>query len=171
MGATEDLRRFITDVPDFPRPGVLFRDIGPLLRYRFDETVAQLGALFSPDEWQAIDAVAGIEARGFALAGALAQRHGKGFVPVRKAGKLPGKTARLSYGLEYGEAVIEMHYGSGRILLVDDVLATGGTLQGAAELAAITGYEVAGLGVLLNLSYLNDFSWRDMQARAVLTYE
>ena len=122
-----DIRTHIAEVPDFPKPGILFRDIMPLLRRHFGATIAALGACLSDDEWASIDAVAGIESRGFVLASALADRFGKGFVPVRKAGKLPPPVVDRSYQLEYGSDRLEMQRGAGRLLLVDDVLATGGT--------------------------------------------
>jgi adenine phosphoribosyltransferase len=161
----------IRDVPDFPKPGILFRDISPLLRERFAETVAALDALLDHAEWQGIDAVAGIESRGFILGAALAARRGKGFVLVRKKGKLPPPVVDVPYALEYGTGMLEMQPGRGRLLLVDDVLATGGTLTAAAELCRLAGYEVAALGVLVDLQLVRDYRWRDLPARAALRYD
>ena len=165
-----DLKRLIWDVPDFPKPGILFRDISPLLRSHFAETVEAVGGLFSPAESREVDAGAGIESRGFILAAAMAVRRGKGFVPIRKQGKLPPPVVDVPYALEYGTGVLEMQRGEGRLLIVDDVLATGGTLAASATLARIAGYDVAGLGVLIDLKLIHCFAWEGMGARAVITY-
>jgi adenine phosphoribosyltransferase len=146
-----DLKRYIRDVPDFPQPGILFRDITPVLRHRFDAVIDAMSGLLDTQQWQVIDALAGIESRGFILAAALALRHGKGFVPVRKQGKLPPPVVSAPYDLEYGTGVLEMQPGAGRLVLVDDVLATGGTLRAAAELCASAGYEIAHRMVLIDL--------------------
>ena len=103
-----DLKSYIRDVADFPRRGILFRDISPLLRQAFGETIDALSALLDADEWSQVEAIAGVESRGFILASALALRHGKGFVLVRKKRKLPPPVVELPYGLEYGEGVLEM---------------------------------------------------------------
>jgi len=142
-------------VPDFPEPGILFRDLtpvladGPALRAVVDDLVAAGGP---------VDAVAGVEARGFLLAAAAAYASGVGTLAVRKAGKLPGEVLRESYDLEYGQAAIELHPGQlpagSRVLLLDDVLATGGTLEAAARLLERAGYEVAGIGVVLEIAGL-----------------
>ena len=108
-----DLKRLIWDVPDFPKPGILFRDISPLLRSHFAETIAAMQGLLSHAEWRDVDAVAGIESRGFILAAAMAARAGKGFVPVRKQGKLPPPVVDVPYALEYGTGVLEMQRGLG----------------------------------------------------------
>jgi adenine phosphoribosyltransferase len=165
-----DLKSYIRNVPDFPQPGILFRDISPLLRQAFGETIAALGALLDAQEWSQVDAIAGIESRGFILASALALRHGKGFVLVRKKGKLPPPVVELAYGLEYGTGVLEMQAGSGRLLLVDDVLATGGTLMASAALAERAGYTVFQSIVLVDLKLKPPFRWDRRPVRAVLTY-
>jgi adenine phosphoribosyltransferase len=162
------LRPYIVDVPDFPKPGIVFRDIAPLLRTHFGAVIAALDALFDAAEWRAIDAVAGIESRGFILAAALAERRGKGFVPIRKQGKLPPPVVDLAYALEYGSGVLEMQPGGGRILIIDDVLATGGTLQAAADLCLRAGYEVAGFGALIDLKLGGEFRWRGAALRYVI---
>ncbi|HZZ98272.1 MAG TPA: adenine phosphoribosyltransferase [Jatrophihabitantaceae bacterium] len=155
---TDDLAELIAsrlrDVPDFPQPGIVFKDITPLLAdaAAFAASVRALAAL-APD----VDLVAGIEARGFLLAGAIATELDCGLMPVRKAGKLPPPTVHRAYALEYGTAEIEVPVNvlDGRtVLLVDDVLATGGTMRAAAELITEAGGHVAALGVLLELSFL-----------------
>lgn len=165
-----DLKRHIRNVADFPRPGILFRDIAPLLRNHFDATIAAMSGLLSEAEWRAVEAVAGIESRGFMLGAALALRHGKGFVPIRKQGKLPPPVVSAPYQLEYGAGVLEMQQGSGHLLLVDDVLATGGTLRAAADLCVVAGYRVDSLAVLIDLNLVMDFRWQHLSARSVLRY-
>lgn len=155
MGVTDDLARaeaLIRTIPDYPEPGVQFRDITPLLA-----DAAALGsvidALIAPYAGE-FDVVAGIEARGFLLAGAVATRAEVGLVPIRKAGKLPRPAASVDYSLEYGTATIDVHDDIApgtRVLLVDDVLATGGTLRAAHELMPRIGGTVVGTAVLLEL--------------------
>jgi adenine phosphoribosyltransferase len=125
--------------------------------------------LLSEAEWGQVDALAGIESRGFILGAALAARRGKGFVLVRKQGKLPPPVVDVAYSLEYGTAVLEMQRGQGRVLLIDDVLATGGTLTAAADLCRRAGYEVRALCVLIDLNLVVNYAWRDLKLRAVLS--
>jgi len=165
-----DLRQRVSNVPDFPKPGVLFRDISPLLRDHFDAAVESLDALLTEDEWSEIDALAGIESRGFILGAALATHRRKGFVLVRKQGKLPPPVVDISYDLEYGSGVLEMQRGRGRVLLIDDVLASGGTMTASAELCQRAGYEVKGLAALIDLKIVADYRWRDMPLRASISY-
>src|SRR6202044_4114180 len=165
-----ELKQAINNVPDFPRPGILFRDIAPLLRDHFDATIRALDALLSEEEWSELDAVAGIESRGFILGAAMAMRRGKGFVLVRKQGKLPPPVVDVSYALEYGSGVLEMQRGQGRVLLIDDVLATGGTLSASADLCVRAVYAVAALAVLIDLKLVVDYRWRDLPLRAVVSY-
>jgi adenine phosphoribosyltransferase len=165
-----DLKRHIIDVPDFPKPGIVFRDMSPLLRNHFSATTAALSTLVSKEEWSQIDGLAGIESRGFVLAAALATLHDKGLVMVRKFGKLPPPTVRESYDLEYGTDALEIKPGSGRLLLVDDVLATGGTMRAAANLCAEAGYELQGLLALIDLQLTTDFAWRSLRVRSVIRY-
>lgn len=159
--AREALARLVRDVPDFPRPGIGFKDITPLLAdpVGFRSVVDALatagrGSDGTPD----VDKVVGIEARGFILAAPVALALGVGFVPVRKQGKLPGPTHEVAYALEYGEAVVALHRDAiapgERVLVLDDVLATGGTARATADLVEQCGGEVAGLAVLLELSFL-----------------
>ena len=142
-------------VPDYPEPGIQFRDITPLLA---DAAALRdvIDAMIEPFAGQ-FDVVAGVEARGFLLAGAIAIAAEVGLVPIRKAGKLPRPAASVSYALEYGEATVEMHDDLApgtRMLLVDDVLATGGTLVAAHQLAAMLGITVVGTSVLMELEAL-----------------
>ncbi|MEQ1789597.1 MAG: adenine phosphoribosyltransferase [Rickettsiales bacterium] len=169
--SNNDLRMYVRDVPDFPKQGILFRDISPLLREHFAESIALMADMFSADEWEKIDIIGGVESRGFIMAAGLSAIKGKGFVKIRKAGKLPAPVAKRNYGLEYGEDALEMQYGTGRMLIVDDVLATGGTLSAAAELAQETGHEVRGIACLINLKYLNKFSWNGQAVRTLIDYE
>ena len=166
-----DLKRHIVDVPDFPRPGILFRDITPLLRTQFDAALDAMERLFSELEWQQIDALAGIESRGFILAAGLAARRRKGFVPIRKQGKLPPPVVSAAYALEYGSAVLEVQSGGGQLALIDDVLATGGTMRAAAELATMAGYQVHGLAALIDLRLVGDFLWHELPLRCVIRYD
>ncbi|MCG5052654.1 MAG: adenine phosphoribosyltransferase [Myxococcales bacterium] len=165
-----DLRRYIVDVPDFPKPGILFRDITPLLAQAFRETISAMEALLSAPEWDTITAVAGVESRGFVLAAALAERRNKGFVPIRKQGKLPPPVVDVPYDLEYGAGVLEMQAGRGHLLLVDDVLATGGTLKGAADLCARAGYQVGAVAVLIDLQLVPPLHFGGLAPRAAIIY-
>jgi adenine phosphoribosyltransferase len=168
--AARELKSAIVDVPDFPKPGILFRDISPLLRSHLAATIQALDGLLTEAEWGGIDAVAGIESRGFILGAALALHRRKGFVLVRKQGKLPPPVVEVSYDLEYGSGVLEMQRGRGTVLLIDDVLATGGTLGASAELCLRAGYSVAALAVLIDLKIVVDYRWRDVPLRAAICY-
>ncbi|WP_283132973.1 adenine phosphoribosyltransferase [Rhizohabitans arisaemae] len=155
--ASELIRSRIRDVADYPKTGVLFKDITPLLgdHTAFAAVIDELSEVHA----NGVDKVVGIEARGFILAAPVAYHSGAGFVPVRKKGKLPAATFEESYDLEYGSATVEVHQDAfapgDRVLIVDDVLATGGTAQATAELVRRAGAEVVGISVLLELSFLN----------------
>jgi len=155
---TSSLREFVRDIPDWPKPGIVFRDITPLLAApdAFALTVDELAAPFADEP---IDKVIGIEARGFVFAAPLAYRRGAGFVPVRKAGKLPWEIEREEYALEYGTDLLEVHrdavHPGERVLIVDDVIATGGTAAATARLVERLGGEVVGLTFFLELVELN----------------
>ena len=151
------LHELIRDIPDFPQPGIRFKDITPLLA---DAGAMRqcIGAMAEPWRQAGIDAVCGIEARGFIFGAALAQSLGAGFVPVRKPGKLPAETVGVDYALEYGSDRLEVHRDAvregERVLLVDDVLATGGTLAAAAELMQLLGAHLCGASVVIELESL-----------------
>jgi adenine phosphoribosyltransferase len=148
----------------------LFRDIAPLLRDHFDATIQALEVLLTDEEWDEVDALAGVESRGFILAAALAIRRRKGFVLVRKQGKLPPPVVDVAYDLEYGSGILEMQRGNGRVVLVDDVLATGGTMTAAADLCERAGYQLKALLALIDLRIVQDYSWRNLRLRASLEY-
>jgi adenine phosphoribosyltransferase len=154
----EHLKKLIREVPDFPKPGILFYDITTLLKDKvgFATLIDALSERYLEEK---LDAVLGIEARGFIFGPALAYRLNAGFVPVRKPGKLPAPTARWTYELEYGKDTLEIHkdaIGFGqRVLIVDDLLATGGTASAAVELAHSLGADIAGLAFVVELDFLN----------------
>lgn len=152
-----NLKSFIRDIPDFPEPGILFRDITPLLRdaAAFAYTIDSLVDRFKEEP---LDAVVAIESRGFLFGAPLAHRMGKPFVPVRKPGKLPAATHATAYSLEYGNSAMEIHVDGvrpgERVLLLDDLLATGGTLAAAARLVEMSDGVVGGIGVIIELTEL-----------------
>jgi adenine phosphoribosyltransferase len=156
--AIADLKAAIRDVPDFPRKGIVFKDITTLLQDRsgLKRAADLLAGLCSN---RGVESVVAVESRGFILGGLLADRLGVGFVPVRKPGKLPARTRRVSYALEYGQDSLEIHLDAlragERALIVDDVLATGGTARAAAQLVEGLAAEVVGLTFLVELTFLN----------------
>lgn len=153
----EGLREMIRDIPDFPEPGVVFKDITPVLAH--GEALSRLiDHLVEPFAEAGITKVAGIESRGFILATPMADRLGAGFVPIRKPGKLPSEVVRREYTLEYGTDALEIHVDAiedhDRVLLVDDVIATGGTAAAAVQLLAEVGADVLGMSVFVELLFL-----------------
>lgn len=169
MHKTIDFKSYINEIPDFPLKGILFRDMSPLLANP-EMFNAALDELCRQIDLNQIDAFAGIESRGFILASALAARTRKGIVLIRKTGKLPPPTVRQSYALEYGTAEIELRQGQGRVVLVDDVLATGGTLTAAVKLCERAGYEIKDVAVLINLLDLNQWKFNDQTPKSLMTY-
>jgi adenine phosphoribosyltransferase len=155
---TIDLKQMIRSVPDFPKPGINFYDITTLLKDP-GGLKATIDSLVAPYDTSAIDIVVGIESRGFILGSAVAQRIGAGFVPVRKAGKLPAKAMKEIYELEYGKDALEIHADAiekgQRVLIVDDVLATGGTAAATTRLVKQLGGALHGLAFLIELTFLN----------------
>lgn len=152
-----DLKLYIRDIPDFPKPGILFKDLTPIWKdpAAFRAMVDRLGEQYRS---AGVQTVAGIESRGLILGAALAYHLGTGLVPVRKAGKLPWKTVKASYALEYGEATTELHADAvepgTRVLIVDDLLATGGTAEAAVELVRKLKGEIVGVSFLVELAFL-----------------
>jgi adenine phosphoribosyltransferase len=155
---TIDLKQMIRSVPDFPKPGINFYDITTLLKDP-QGLKATIDALAGPYDASGIDVVVGIESRGFILGSAVAQRIGAGFIPVRKAGKLPAKAIKEIYELEYGKDALEIHADAiekgQRVLIVDDVLATGGTAAATTRLVKQLGGALQGLAFLIELTFLN----------------
>jgi adenine phosphoribosyltransferase len=174
-GPHVDLKALIREVPDFPQPGILFRDITPLLldpgayRYVVDEITRWAGGL-------APDAIVGIESRGFVLGAPVAYNLGLPFVPVRKAGKLPAERMSVEYALEYGAAQLDIHADAlergQRVVIVDDLLATGGTATAATKLVELLGAEVGGLAFLVELAFLRGRErLQEYAITALVTYE
>jgi adenine phosphoribosyltransferase len=170
-----ELKSRIRHVPDFPKPGILFYDVTTLLRDPQGFSLA-IDAMTAPYRNAGISLVVGIESRGFILGAAVADRIGAGFVPVRKVGKLPHTTIRVSYDLEYGSDSLEMHSDAiepgQRVLIVDDLLATGGTARATVDLVRKLGGDVHGVAVLVELTFLNGRARLPGEnVHAVLQYE
>lgn len=172
--SVDDLRRAIRDVPDFPKPGIVFKDITPLLAdgALFPQACEQIAAPFKD---AGVTLVAAIESRGFLLGGPVAQALGTGIIPIRKVGKLPYTTRRVTYQLEYGTDALEVHVDAcakgANVLIVDDVLATGGTAAAACELIESVGGRVVGCGFLIELAFLKGASRLTARRHeSVLTY-
>lgn len=168
-----DLYEYIFDVPDFPQPGIVFKDITPLLACS-EAFLQAVDEMADPFTASGVDIVVGIESRGFLLAGSVAERIGSGVGLVRKPGKLPRATVAVTYELEYGTDTLEIHEDAfergARVLIVDDVLATGGTLAASKELIEKAGGFVVGGTMLLELTFLHGRSRFDGPLHAVLTY-
>ncbi len=169
-----DLRDHIRTVPDFPKPGILFYDISTLLMHgpAWQETMAQLDAAVAPHR---PDLLAGIESRGFLVAAPLALHLGLGFIMVRKKGKLPGATVSYSYDLEYGTDTIEVQADAvepgQRVVILDDLLATGGTMNAAAKLLQQCGAEVSGAACLIELAFLQGRAKLDIPITTLVSYD
>jgi adenine phosphoribosyltransferase len=172
--SVDDLRAKIREVPDFPKPGILFYDITTLLKdaEAFRESIDLLAA---PYLGRRVDIVVGMESRGFIFSAPLALRLGAGFVPIRKLGKLPAETISVEYALEYGTNTLEVHRDAitpgQQVLVVDDLLATGGTVNGTVDLVRRLGGEVAGLAFLVELTFLRGRErLRGYDLHAVISY-
>lgn len=170
----DDIKKFIVDVPDFPKKGIIFKDITPLLAdsKAFGATIEMLAG---PYKGKGITHVAGIESRGFILAAPVALALGAAMVPVRKKGKLPREVRRAEYSLEYGTDVLEMHadaMGKGdKVLIIDDVLATGGTCEAVAKMVRETGAELVAAEFLIELGFLNGSSrLKEVSVKALIKY-
>ncbi len=167
------IESLIRDVPDFPKPGILFKDITPLLQSPegLRASIESLASLVDPDGY---DLVCGIESRGFIFGTALANHVGKGFVPIRKPGKLPWKTASESYELEYGTDTIEIHLDAvaegQRVLMVDDLLATGGTMEAALKLVRQIGGDPVACCFAIELNFLEGRKRLDAPVHALVNY-
>ncbi len=152
------LEKFIRDVPDWPKKGIIFRDITPLLANKkaFSAAVNKICGAFNKKRF---DYVAAVEARGFIFGAAVALKLGKGFIPIRKKGKLPYKTERITYDLEYGQSTVEIHNDAlkkgAKVLMIDDLLATGGTIAAACKLVERIGGKIIGIAFLVDLSELS----------------
>ena len=169
------LRELIRDIPDFPRPGVVFKDITPLLANPAGLSLA-VEYLTQPFRHERVDLVTGAESRGFIFGTAVARNLSAGFVPIRKPGRLPAETHSEEYVLEYGKDAVEIHKDAiqpgDRVLMVDDLLATGGTMAACCRLVSSLGGNIVGIAVLIELAYLNGRSQlRDHPVHSILTYD
>jgi adenine phosphoribosyltransferase len=170
-----DLRAFIRDIPDFPKPGIVFKDITPLFldAHALNHTIELLARYV---EEKKVDYVVAPEARGFVLGGAIAARAGVGFIPVRKPGKLPGETDSVEYALEYGVDTLHVHAdalaGGSRVLVHDDLIATGGTARAVCELVERAGADVVACAFVIELAFLGGRSRLEpREVRSLVTYE
>lgn len=159
----------IHSVPNFPKEGVTFKDISPLLAERLDDIIADMGKNIN---WDEVETIIGIESRGFILGAAMAIKFNKGFLPMRKKGKLPPPVISEEYELEYGTDQLELRVNDTprKVVLVDDVLATGGTLKAAIKLCEKNKYQVEAISMLINLAFLNDMDKESDLIHSVLRY-
>ena len=166
----QEYEELIDNIPDFPKEGVVFKDISPLLKHKFHDIIEDMGKEIN---WEQVDVVIGIESRGFILGAAMAMKFNKGFLPVRKKGKLPPPVIAESYELEYGSDTLEMRTNNEKlnVVIVDDVLATGGTLKATMSLCEKNNFHVTDLSVLINLKFLNSFDKEGITVHSVLNYE
>jgi adenine phosphoribosyltransferase len=169
-----DLKKYIRDIPDFPKKGIIFKDISTLLRdpKAFEKSIDALAAGFKKSR---VEYVVGVEARGFIFGAALAYKLGAGFIPVRKKGKLPYKTKSVTYQLEYGTGVLEIHEDAvpvnARVLVVDDLLATGGTVRAAIDLLKTQKVKIVGVAFLVELKFLKGKEkLKDLPIYSVIQY-
>ena len=172
--SADDLRAKIREVPDFPKPGILFYDITTLLKSGpdFREVIDRMAEQVTDRQ---VDIVVGMESRGFIFSAPLAYKLGAGLVPVRKLGKLPAETLEVEYALEYGSATLEIHRDAieqgQKVLIVDDLLATGGTVQGTVELVRRLGGEIVGLSFMVELTFLKGREQlREFEIHSLLSY-
>jgi adenine phosphoribosyltransferase len=166
----KEYENLITKVPDFPKPGVIFKDFSPLLKHKLPEIIDDMGKNIN---WDEVDVVLGIESRGFILGAALALKFNKGFLPVRKKGKLPPPVIGVDYELEYGSDTLEMTVNDEKlnVIIVDDVIATGGTLKAAFKLCEQNNFTVKGVSALIDLKFLNKLSRGEYHIHSVLNYD
>ena len=171
---TSDLKKHIRDIPDFPQEGIIFKDISTLLKNKdaFKKSVDTLARKFKKER---VDHVVGVEARGFIFGAALAYKLGAGFIPVRKKGKLPYKTKSVTYQLEYGTDTLEIHEDAlaphARVLIVDDLLATGGTVKAVVDLIAAQKAKIVGVAFIIELKFLNGKArLKDLPIYSVIQY-
>ncbi len=172
--SADDLRAKIREVPDFPKPGILFYDITTLLKDP-EAFRRSIELLTEPYQDKQIDIVVGMESRGFIFSAPLAYKLGAGLVPVRKLGKLPAETIEVEYALEYGSATLEIHkdaiQAGQKVLIVDDLLATGGTVRGTVDLVRRLGVEIVGLSFMVELSFLKGREQLgEFEIHSLLTY-
>jgi adenine phosphoribosyltransferase len=159
-----DFKKYITEVPDFPKPGISFKDISPLLKsdiFPYILNALKNQTLYKPDYW------VGIDSRGFIFASALSALSGKGMIMCRKKGKLPPPVISETYSLEYGEDALEIQPGTGTVIIIDDVYATGGTMEAAEKLCIKAGYTVVDKMVLIDLKYLH----QPTNVKSLISYE
>ncbi len=165
-----DFKNYIIEIPDFPIKGIVFKDITPMLTDCFNESIEAMVGLYPEEFWDKVDHIAGIEARGFIFAAALASRLNKGFVPIRKQGKLPRPAGQIKFRLEYGDTTAEIHAGKGSLLIVDDIIATGGTISAGATLASQVGFTICGICTFIDLGLNKRLTWNDIKTKSVVYY-